>query len=198
MSDDGENSVQMLDAPDVSHIGRFIRDHRTGRFTVEELAARAGISAGLISQLERGIGNPSFNTLMRLSRALGAPISSLFHGEPSGSAILRREERRQLTFSDGLRQELLVPGTATKLGLVYTYVPPGYSNANTPMTHPGEEVFIVFRGAIEVVLGNRTLVLHEGDSIAFDATVPHAIANSFDEPAEFLGGSTPPTTAGCY
>jgi transcriptional regulator with XRE-family HTH domain len=185
----------------MAHLGRTIRTNRAGLLTVEELAERAGISAGLISQLERGIGNPSFNTLMRLSRALNLPISALFHGgeKETSDLIVRKADRLRLTRTeDGIKQEILSPDVRRKLGLIRTVVPPGYSGTDTPMSHPGEEAFLVVKGSLEVTLGQQTYELAVGDTITFDSSVPHALSNPGDEPAEFIGCSTPPAAAGCY
>lgn len=185
--------------PRMVHLGKVIRGSREGRMTVEELAEIAGVSGGLISQLERGIGNPSFNTLMRLSRALGFPISALFQGEDyePQRRIVRADERRKLT-SEGLMQELLTPDANRKLGMVRTIVPPGYSSEDTPMTHAGEEAFHIIQGELEVALDGHLYVMAEGDTISFDSAIPHAYANRTEWPVVFIGASTPPTTARYY
>ena len=186
----------------MAHLGRIIHRSREGRMTVEELAERAGVSGGLISQLERGIGNPSFNTLMRLSRALGLPIAAFFQGatdhEPE-RIIVRKDKRRRLTMDgDGLEQELLTPDTNQRLGIVRTVVPPNYSTEDTMMSHVGEEVFLVVKGEIEVFIDGHSYTVGEGDTISFDSSLPHAYANRTKRPALFLGCSTPPTTASRY
>ncbi|MBO9521363.1 MAG: helix-turn-helix transcriptional regulator [Nocardioidaceae bacterium] len=190
-----ENAQRMV------RLGRVIRASREGRMTVEELAEHAGVSGGLISQLERGIGNPSFNTLLRLSRALDLPISGLFQGveyEPA-RMVVRKDERRQLTItSDGVKHEILTPDMYRKIGLVRSVIPAGYDSTDSPMSHQGEEVFLVIKGTLEVVVGGQTFRLATGDSITFDSTIPHAVNNPSSRVAELLGCSTPPTTAGCY
>src|SRR5690606_31629806 len=103
----------------------MLHAHREGRMTVDELAEAAGVSGGLISQLERGIGNPSFNTLMRLSRALGLPIAAFFQGATAYDPeriIVRRDERQVLVMENGLEQQLLTPDGSPKLGIVRTIV----------------------------------------------------------------------------
>ena len=50
--------------------------HRSEKLTLEQLASRSGISAGLLSQMERGQGNPSFNTLVQVAHALSVPVAS--------------------------------------------------------------------------------------------------------------------------
>ncbi|WP_341952976.1 XRE family transcriptional regulator [Salinibacterium sp. TMP30] len=185
--------------PRMAHLGKVIRASREGRMTVEELAEAAGVSGGLISQLERGIGNPSFNTLMRLSRALGFAISELFEGEgyEPERRVVRTNERRKLT-SEGLTQELLTPDANRKLGMVRTVVPSGYSSEDTPMTHPGEEAFHILEGELEVTLDGHHYVLSEGDTVSFDSATPHAYSNRTARPVVFMGASTPPTTARYY
>ncbi|MBO9521373.1 MAG: cupin domain-containing protein [Nocardioidaceae bacterium] len=191
----------------IAQLGRMLSRARSGRMTVEELAEAAGVSSGLISQLERGMGNPSFSTLMRLSQALGLPISAFFQGDDEHDPeriIVRREERRNLVMADGLgegpglEQELLTPVTNQRLGLVWTTVPPHFSTQDTPMTHPGDEVFLVLKGELELYLDGRAHRVRRGDTISFDSTLPHAYANPTGRVAVFLGCSTPPTTAACY
>lgn len=179
----------------------MLHAHREGRMTVDELAEAAGVSGGLISQLERGIGNPSFNTLMRLSRALGLPIAAFFQGATAYDPeriIVRRDERQVLVMENGLEQQLLTPDGSPKLGIVRTIVPAGYSSEDTPMSHIGEESFVVERGELSVSLDGSWYVIREGDSITFDSSVPHAYANRTDDEVIFFGCSTPPTVSGRY
>src|SRR5690348_2456589 len=65
---------------EVERLGRLIRSARGERFSLEALAARSGVSAGLLSQIERGIGNPSFQTLLRVAHALDIPVAELLAG----------------------------------------------------------------------------------------------------------------------
>lgn len=183
------------------HLGNILRTHREGRMTVDELADAAGVSGGLISQLERGIGNPSFSTLMRLSRALGLPIAVFFQGATAydpARIIVRRGERQQLVMENGLEQELLTPDGNAKLGIVRTVVPPGYSSEDTPMSHHGAESFIVHRGRLSISLAGDWYSIDEGDSVTFDSSVPHAYANRTADPVVFFGCSTPPTVSKRY
>lgn len=185
----------------VAGLGKLIRESRRDRYTVEQLAARANLSVGLISQLERGVGNPSFMTLLRIASALDLPLSTFFRGpelDPDG-LIVRAAERRRLEIpSDGIVHEMLVPTTPHKLGVIKTIIPPGFSNRDQPAVHPGEEVLIVVRGTLEGNIGGQPFVLREGDSITFDSGIPHALTNATDEEVELMGISTPPFTGGAH
>lgn len=179
----------------VGRLGKLLKERREGRFTVEELAARAGVSAGLISQIERGIGNPSLATLTRLSHALEMPIAAMFDGHQfrEDDMLVRRGERRRLEVpSDGIVHEMLVPNTNRRLGMIQTLIPAGYSGDDLPYTHPGEEIVLVLSGSIHAVVGGQRFTLQEGDSLCFDAALPHSWSNPADVPATLLLASTPP------
>src|SRR5579863_1958954 len=66
-------------------LGELLKGARVGRFTIEQLAERSGVSAGRISQMERGLGNPSFATLSKVAAALEIPIGTFFAGPPGES-----------------------------------------------------------------------------------------------------------------
>jgi transcriptional regulator with XRE-family HTH domain len=181
----------------LGRLGKMLRERRSDRFTVEELAARAGVSAGLISQIERGIGNPSLATLTRLSRALDLPIVAMFDGQFRDDDMLVREnERRRLVVpSDGIVHEMLVPNTNRALGLIQTLIPAGYSGDDLPYSHPGEEIVLVRSGSINAMVGGQSFVLNEGDTLTFDASLAHSWSNPNDEPAMVLFASSPPGSA---
>src|SRR5690349_22782539 len=96
---------------DVRALGVALRTARRDRgMTVEGLAAAAGVSSGLISQLERGQGNPAFLTLRRLAEALGLPVAHFVQGPPSSGILVRADQRKRLHLPDAdLVCELLTP-----------------------------------------------------------------------------------------
>src|ERR1700748_2596001 len=68
-------------AGEMSRLGRILRAARGDRYSLETLAERSGVSTGLLSQIERGIGNPSFQTLLRVAHALDIPVAALLAGD---------------------------------------------------------------------------------------------------------------------
>ncbi|MGV9295653.1 MULTISPECIES: helix-turn-helix domain-containing protein [Amycolatopsis] len=180
----------------VNHLGATLRARRSGRFTVEELSARSGVSAGLISQIERGIGNPSFATLLRLANALEVPMADMFLGQQSHETkvLVRREERLRMELpGDGIVQEMLVPNTDRKLGVLEMTIPSGFRGEDVPHSHPGEEVVVVLSGTLRATIGGQAFVLNEGDTMSYDSSTPHWWSNEHEEPAVILAISTPPS-----
>ncbi|MDQ4214634.1 XRE family transcriptional regulator [Microbacterium capsulatum] len=180
----------------IAHLGAQLREQRTGRFTVEELAERAGVSAGLISQIERGIGNPSFATLLRLASSLDLPLASMFADPVVGSdhMVVRRADRRRMEIpSQGIIMELIVPDSERKLGVVSMTIPASFEGASTPHSHEGEECVLVTAGSLVASVAGREVELEAGDSLTYDASLPHWWSNRTGSAAVMLAISTPPS-----
>lgn len=172
----------------LAEVGEMLKNARRDRFTVEELAARADVSSGLISQIERGKGNPSFATLTKLVRALGLSMASIF-SEPMDASqmVVRKSMRPRLVMpKQGLVYELLTPQTGG-LAMVRTEVPAKFDNRDDPFAHPGEECVHVASGSLLVAVGENEFELAEGDTIRFDSGVPHWWRNRTSKPVVLIG-----------
>jgi transcriptional regulator with XRE-family HTH domain len=191
-------------------LGEVIRGRRKGRFTVEELSERAGVSSGLISQIERGKGNPSFKTMQRLAAALEAPLGVLFQDDALPAAayssgadqteresrrmVVRRDARKRLLFpNESMVWELLTPDLNRTLEMLRAVVPPDYDTREVPFAHAGEECVHIVRGKVEVHLGEQTFSLEAGDTITYDSSVPHWWRNLGGTEAEVISACTPPS-----
>jgi transcriptional regulator with XRE-family HTH domain len=187
----------VIEAEALAHVGAMVRTlRRKLGLTVGSLAATAGISAGLISQLERGIGNPSFSTLFKLAYTLEVPLGT-FLSDPADTAdrkVVRKHERRRLELpGETLVYELLTPDLQRDLQVLLAKIPPGFDGAGQPFRHPGEECEHVLSGRIEIFVGDEMYELSEGDSITYDSNLPHWYRNPADEWAEIIGAVTPPS-----
>ena len=181
----------------VQAVGNEIRRLRKlrGR-TLEQLAAQSGVSAGLLSQVERGQGNPSFNTLVQVAHALGIPVARLMAGEQISSPVVRRSERRRLNLggNDSLvLAELLTARLDSALEAIRIVAEPGYTSEDTPFVHDGEEFGIVLEGTHAVNVGGAHYVLEAGDSISYSSTIPHWYENPGDVTSVSLWVVTPPS-----
>ena len=187
-------------APDpnlVVGLGRAIRSARRDKgMTVERLGREAGVSTGLISQLERGLGNPSFLTLQRLAEALELPFGHFMQGpQPQNGMVVRAGRRKRLVTPQPTEivHELLTPDLQRSLEMLRTTVPAGWSNENRPFHHRGEECVHVVSGTLEVTVGSASWTLAEGDSITYGSDAPHWYANLTDSPVVIIGAVTPPS-----
>jgi transcriptional regulator with XRE-family HTH domain len=195
-ADAGDESIPSVATAVIKSLGEVLRDARAGRFTIEELAALSNISSGRISQIERGLANPSFETLWRLSTALGVPIRALF---PTGNSdkrqVVRRKERRRLEIPrDGLVYEMLTPSTNAALEILFLDIPSGYDGgARQPLSHNGDKFIHVRAGELVVRVAHNEWTLKEGDSITFDANEPHFVRNKAKARAQIQLVITPPS-----
>jgi transcriptional regulator with XRE-family HTH domain len=189
--------ADMLEAEALAQVGAMLRKLRRERaMTVEALAAAAGLSAGLISQVERGIGNPSFTSLLKLSATLGVPLGTFLSdpGSPAGHKVVRKHDRKRLELpGEGLIYELLTPDLQRDLQVLFTRMPPGFDGAGQPFRHPGEECQHVLSGELEMFIGDERYELSKGDSITYDSDLPHWYRNPGTGWAEFIGAVTPPS-----
>jgi transcriptional regulator with XRE-family HTH domain len=62
---------------------------KRAQMTLQELSSHSGVSVGLISQIERGNGNPSFNTLVQIAHALDVPVARLLQAADGPSPVVR-------------------------------------------------------------------------------------------------------------
>lgn len=180
---------------ELGSIGELIRSARGSRFTIDELAQRSGVSSGRISQIERGMANPSFETLWKLATALEISIGSFFQGPQTEERMLvRKDARKQLVLPhDDLVYELLTPDLQRTLEVFRFHVPAGFDNSARPITHRGEECIHLLEGVLEVNVAEGVFLLEEGDSITYEATLPHFVRNPGDEKALAIASVTPPS-----
>jgi transcriptional regulator with XRE-family HTH domain len=184
----------------LSDLGDQIRSLRKERnLTLERLSELAGLSTGIVSQIERGRGNPSFSTLAQLAHGLDIPVGRLLYvSEQNRSPVVRKEQRRRLDghgvgIEDDGTYELLTPDFTGSLEAVWVETPPGYDTSATPYRHNGEEFGLVISGRHVVHLDGVAHELGPGDSIRYASTVPHWYSNPGPEVSRAVWVITPPT-----
>jgi transcriptional regulator with XRE-family HTH domain len=175
------------------------------RYSIRKLAERAGVSASLISDVERGKVEPSISTLKRLSDALGTTLTFFFSEPVDGSGrVVRASERvvlrgaehannelRSAIQTSGIRFELASPGQAESIEAIFGRYEVGASLGEEPVTHEGEEWGMVLRGRLKVWVGDEIHFLDPGDAIWYPSTTPHRMENVADEPTEYIWIDTP-------
>lgn len=179
---------------DLHAIGALVRRQRQElRLSVEALAQQAGLSAGIVSTVERGRGNPSLSTLQKLSFALKLPLGQFLQGPRSSGMVVRPEARKRLLPTEGLVYELLTPDLNRSLEMLRIQIPPGFDNAKQPFLHPGEECVHLLSGRLQIFVGEQAHELSGGDTITYDPSLPHWYRNPTEEMAITLGVVTPPS-----
>jgi transcriptional regulator with XRE-family HTH domain len=165
------------------------------RRTLNDVAAKAGVSESFLSQLERGRTSASVASLQRIAGALGIEVSDLFasDGLPRPS-VLRREARQPVVWGHLGRKALLTPKPFHTLEVVAAEFDPGGSTGDEPYTHgDSEELLVVVEGHVHVQLGAEVYDLRAGDSVHYRSSTPHRVSNPGDAVAEVLFVISPPS-----
>jgi transcriptional regulator with XRE-family HTH domain len=174
-------------------IGREVRDFRRKlNMTVAELAAMAGMSTGMLSKIENGQTSPSLATLQELSKALQVPVTAFFRKfeevqdatfvrAGQGLTIERRGTRA------GHQYQLLGHSLSRNLAVEpYLITLTKDSDVFPVFQHEGIEFIYMLEGEVGYRHGDRVYVMTPGDSLFFDADVPHGPEQLRRLPIRFL------------
>jgi quercetin dioxygenase-like cupin family protein len=162
--------------------------------TLRELAEKSGLSAGMLSQIENDAADPSLVSLRKLANVFDADISALFTDPDVAPVHVSTPSSRMRLVTPGgeFAYERLTPGRGD-LEMLRAIIPPGESTSPQTWGHPSSECAYVISGDLIVEVGDSTHELHTGDSISFDARMPHRYHNTSTEPTTFVLAVTPPT-----
>jgi quercetin dioxygenase-like cupin family protein len=158
---------------------------RQGR-TLADVSSAAGVSVSLLSQVERGLVDPSLDSLRDIAEALGTALFRLLAEDTPRFRVVRSGEGARLAVVDGIELELLSPSLDGTFELGRWTLAPGASTANHPRGHDGEEANLILEGTVRFELANEVLELRKGDVVIYDAGIPHRAVALGDEGASAL------------
>jgi transcriptional regulator with XRE-family HTH domain len=162
--------------------------------TLKGLAAASGLSAGMLSQIENNVADPSLATLRRLATVFDSSIAALFT-EPNVEAvhISTPSTRRIIGSRTGeFQYERLTPGRGD-LEVLKTDILPGHSSGSGAWSHPSSECVYVIRGVLTIEVDGKTYELTEEQSITFDSRLCHRYLNLSNDVTTILISVTPPS-----
>ncbi|MGI6366474.1 MAG: helix-turn-helix domain-containing protein [Bacillota bacterium] len=178
----------------MSELGSRIRQKRAEKgLSLKELARRIDKTPSYLSQVERGLAEPSITSLRTIAKALEVPIFFFLLDAESHTPVVRKDQRTVLTFPGyQLTFELLSPSLNRDMEIIQGRLEPGGVTCETPLPHPGEEATLVLKGKMEIQVGSETYILEEGDCIYYYASLPHKITNVGEGELVFVSAITPP------
>jgi transcriptional regulator with XRE-family HTH domain len=161
--------------------------------SLRDLAARSGVSAPMLSQVERGDTSPTLTVAARIAAGLELRLSQLLRLDEEGAVTIVHAKQRQRggNARRGHRFEVLTsgqPGQRADLSR-HTLAPGGATGApdDPPMHEPGSrETALVEQGGVVLVCDGQRYDLHTGDCVTFDADLPHHFENPGSEDASLL------------
>ncbi|MGE7185556.1 helix-turn-helix domain-containing protein [Peribacillus sp. NPDC006672] len=174
-------------------IGKKVEKYRKAKgLSSRELAKLAEITPSMLSQIERGLANPSIQTLKVLAKTLNVPTFSFLLEEIITEDLIVRSSKRKKMIIDNLSYELLSPDFTGNLATAIMKVPSNISSSEKLLEHKGEEVAFILDGKIKLYLGEEEFLLEAGDSVKIPANLKHKWENNFSQNAVVLFSVTPP------
>ena len=175
-------------------IGSKLKEIRTLKgLTQEELADRAELSKGFISQLERNLTSPSIATLTDILQCLGTTLGEFFNETPEEQVVFGKADYFE-KYDAELKNEIrwIIPNAQKNMmEPVLVELAEGASTAGD-IPHEGEEFGFVLEGRIAIVLGSQHYLCKKGEAFYYPAEKPHCILNKSKGKSRFLWISTPP------
>jgi transcriptional regulator with XRE-family HTH domain len=170
-----------------THIGPRVRALREAMdLSLRDLAERSGVSAPMLSQVERGETSPTLVVAGRIAHGLELKLSQLLRLDESGTVSVVRAAERRRGGADKHTFEILtapLPGQRAELSR-HVLAPGGVTGGagDPPMHEPGSrEVTLVERGEAILVIDGERHHLQTGDCVTFDADLPHHFENPTQE-----------------
>lgn len=168
---------------------RALRDQ--AGLSLRDLADRSGVSAPMLSQVERAETSPTLAVATKIAHGLGLSLSALLRLDEADTVVVIPKAKRRRTRRDGHRFEELTPSALGQSAEVSVhYLAPGSRTAgpNDPPRHaPGSrETAVVQSGRLVLAIDGRNHELTEGDAVTFEADLPHHFLNPTGREVSFL------------
>ena len=173
-------------------LGARVRALREGMgLSLRDLAERSQVSPPMLSQVERSETSPTLAVAEKIARGLELTLSQLLRLDEAGHVVVVRAGEGRARRRKGHRTEELTPPLPGQRADVSRHLlEPGAATGrpgDPPLHEPGSrETAVVLWGAVTLVVDGQEHELGEGDSVTFDADLPHHFENRSEARAGFL------------
>jgi transcriptional regulator with XRE-family HTH domain len=169
-------------------VGRRIREVRMGRgHSIRALAGLSKLNVNTLSLIENGHTSPSVSTLQQIAQTLQVPLSAFFESDHGNKKLVYQQagERPHATFAHGMMEDLGAGMPRFGAEPIIVTLEPKTDSGKTPIVHTGREFVYCLEGHISYHVDDQTYQLSPGDSLLFEAYLPHRWNNE-DETASRL------------
>jgi len=180
-------------------VGERIRELRKKRdMTLEELSRKSGVALATLSRMENGRMTGTLNSHNRICKALGTSLAELYKEVEDSSktvdSVPKTGRPEPFVHTHKAQYELLVTKTLDKKIMPLIIKITSGGETRKEQNEPGVEKFIyIISGSLDAVIGNQTYTLKRGDSLYFDASLPHAFKNRTKTKTAAICIISPPT-----
>lgn len=179
-------------------IGKKISEYRRiHNLTIKDFSQMANLSAALLSQLERGMGNPSLSALQSIASALNVSLSSLFEEDARNESLILRKEERKTIFNPDQKHvlyDVLTPSPLTSnVELLLMNLSANSTTYGDFSTHIEEELAYILEGEVKILFKDEDFLLREGDTIRILPNREHKFQNHTNQDIKVLFIKSKPT-----
>jgi transcriptional regulator with XRE-family HTH domain len=157
---------------------RYLRARRG--LSLRSLAEQSGLNVNTLSLIENSKTSPSVSTLQQLASALDVPITAFFETDtPKNEIAFQKEgQRPRAAFAHGTLEDLGAGLTLHGGQPFLVTLEPKANSGSTPIVHTGLELVYCLEGHLSYTIEGRVYPLDPGDSLLFEAYLPHCWQNT--------------------
>ena len=162
-------------------VGQRLREIRAARkLSIRALAELSGLNANTLSLIENEHTSPSVSTLQQLAKGLGVHVSEFFQSDQGSQTIVfqKKGKRPRLTFENSTLEDLAAGMPRFGAEPIIVTLDPGADSGKLPIVHTGREFVYCLQGQIAYTVAAEKYVLEAGDSLFFEAYLPHHWKNT--------------------
>ena len=170
-------------------VGARLRMLRAGAgLSIRALAEKSGLNVNTLSLIENGKTSPSVSTLQQLAGALGVPVTEFFVTEQGNKSVVhqRNGQRPRAAFSHGVMEDLGAGMSRFGAEPLIVTLEANTDSGKNPIVHTGREFVYCLDGHVTYTIDTETHLLEPGDSLFFEAYLPHRWKNADAMPSRVL------------
>jgi len=185
--------------------------------TLKQLSEKTGLSISLLSEIERGLAQPSMSSLKRIAQAMGGSMFNFLEEQTAANGnqnrlplqsrqnsasiytkdigVVRAGKRKKLMYpSLPALFELVTPDLNRLVEILYGKFEPGFNSGPEPIKDPpGEKCALILSGCLEMKIGETTVRLGEGDAVYYPGDAHVTLRVIGEEACHSILVVTPPT-----
>lgn len=175
--------------PAEQSVGRKIRELRNSAdLSLKTLSEKSGLNINTLSLIENGKTSPSVSTLQQLARALVVPITAFFESEPVEKRIVytHHDDRPGVNILKGFMENLGLDLRDHAIQPFILTLQPGAGDSDPLIIHTGHEFIYCLTGKVDYEIEGNQYPLNPGDSLVFEAHLPHKWQNKYETESQIL------------
>ena len=183
-----DSPTQNVPADEID-VGQRLREMRAARgLSIRALADKSGLNVNTLSLIENRRTSPSVSTLQQLAQTLQVPMSAFFETDQGNRSVIHQKSgaRPRAAFTYGSIEDLGAGMSRFGAEPLIVSLAPNADSGNSPIVHTGREFVYCLEGHIAYTVDTETYTLEPGDSLLFEAYLPHHWKNLDATPSRNL------------